>query len=271
MPKHTYAIPFRIEEKKVLYLYESSKKLDKPFLRAIQTHVELTEEFFKLPGEELKDFLYTEDLENFWCEMRQWSIDIGWFFFGNYLNCVEDILDTTKLNAVQKLKYDFADAVADKYLKLYNLVKHCFKKIKTKLSTKYENPEQLFIAIVKYKQEAAIVNLIQADYFSFEPSKLEKITKNFDVTLDTHGEEIKDVQLSEIKKSPELEFFYLIEKHVLNKDEKAKKLSSYYETASDFCRDRLADIASYRNSKKKLLSSLTYNHGQIRTHDYGRK
>jgi hypothetical protein len=253
------------------YLHRSNTKLNILELKRLQRYINLAAIFFDLPSEELKNLAYTEDLEKLWIIARKTNADIGRLFIGNCLDSVEEFLDITDLNAIEQLGFDVLDSIAKRYLRLYKLVRHLFRKVKSKLSTEYKTPDELFEAILKSDKDGFFVNLIQENYVEYNPAKIEKLARNSDVYLLTDWKSFnKNKTLHPISNdSPTIEFLLLVQDSLI-RDKKARMLARDYNSAVKYYWDCMAELMSYRNKDGKLMRDWTYKNGHIQYYTYGR-
>lgn len=237
-------------------------------IKSAEKHIKLAESFCSLPSDEILQVLWTENLRGLWELSRQHCINLGELFLGNYFDCTEIFVDVENLAKIDLLIHDVSDNQALGYLRLYRLIKHFFKKVKSGLPIKVSSPEELLLAIAKEDREHLFISLLRQNYKEIKSSKIQEIAKKFGEYFDTPLEK----RSGEIRQHQSLKnnFLSLAEKKLKQSSIKGYRLFEDYETAIKYYWLAVEKLMSYRNEEGKYLGDFIYMDGQTKILSYGR-
>jgi hypothetical protein len=221
----------------------------------------------------LKKSAYTKDLEEYWNTCMGINSYVGLSFLLNYLKVPQDV---KKDDAITNLMYEMLDFLANRYLKLWELINTAYPKIKTFVSNCPTTSEALFLKVVEYERKRSFEVMVENSYLEYSPSQLSKFST--EVSKEQHEIDWEKVKLFTPNYTrnnidhPLCEVMSAINKTTAKgKNRKIAYLGEQYNLAMRYYWDSVKRFTKARSRDgNKIHKTLVSKNGFFEVNSYGR-
>ena len=213
----------------------------------------------------LKDLAYTEDLKDYWSLCMDTNNYVGISFLLQYLKVPEQ----EKLGkGVDRLMYEMLDFLANRYYKLWELIKFSYPEIKKHIIDCPTSAEGLFLKIVEYERKKSFENMIEINYFEYSPSKMAEYAGKASQGLNS------DVNMiyPDNSNSPLIPIISAINNITKKgKNNKLKYRCDEYNLALTYFWEAMKKFTEARTNKGMIHKTISFIDGSIKNNSYKKK
>lgn len=220
----------------------------------------------------LKNLAYTPDLQVYWNTCMGINNYVGESFLLKYLKVT---FDEKKDDSITNLMYDMLDFLANRYLKLWELINASYSKIKKDLIDCPSTAELLFLKIVEYERKRSFEVLVENNYLEYSPSQLSKFST--EISKEPHEidwEKVKQFTPNYARNNvdhPIYEVMAAINKTTAKgKNRKIAYLKEQYNLAMKYYWEYVKKFTKARTNKGTAQKTLVCKNGVFEKNSYGR-
>jgi hypothetical protein len=213
----------------------------------------------------LKDLAYTEDLKNYHQICMDGNNYIGLSFLLSYLKIPEQ----EKLGkGVDRLMYEMLDFLANRYYKLWELIKFAYPKIKKDTVDCHNSAEELFLKIVEYERKKSFEVMIETSYFEYSPSKMAEYSEQASQGLNSNV----SMTYPDNSNNPLIAVISAINNITKKgKNDKLKYRGEEYNLALKYYWNAVKKFTEARTNKGMAHKSISFKDGVIKNNSYKHK
>ncbi|NJM72577.1 MAG: hypothetical protein HC862_21850 [Scytonema sp. RU_4_4] len=224
-------------------------KIDKGFKLAIA--------LCSRPSEKLLEVAYTEDLKDFWYDLRIFNFYIGIYFLTSYLKIVEP---KTNIPSDDELTEEFIYYEGKRYCEMWNIINLIFPFLKKLFPKILINPQALFIYIIKEEGESLFTEVLIKNFIIFNVrEKTKLILEVINLIEKNNYTEVNIDKLSLIS----LLFLLASQSKKFTKNKRLKFHAENYNTATKYMLDTAYEMGMKRTSKGMFIPSWIWDSGEF--------
>jgi hypothetical protein len=219
----------------------------------------------------LKDLPYTPDLQSYWNTCMGINNYVGESFLLFYLKVSPD---QKKEDALTYLMYDMLDYLANRYYKLWELIRFAYPEIKKDIIDCPSTAELLFFKIVEYERKRCFEVMVENSYVEYLPSEMSKYSE--ELSKEPHQIDWKKVKeftpnYARNKDHPICEVIAAVNKATAKgKNRKIAYLSEQYNLAMKYYWEYVKKFTKARTNKGTVQKTLVCKNGVFEKNSYGR-